>query len=74
MLDNNGSLEPNSGIFTSRRTEGKESQVWQIIPSSKEGCIMIVSPLTEMALDNGNHGTSSGPVLQWTKDPGNANQ
>ena len=35
---------------------------------------MIVSPLTEMALDNGNHGTSSGPVLQWTKDPGNANQ
>lgn len=74
VLDNNGSLEPNSGIFTSRRTDGKESQVWQIIPSSKEGCIMIVSPLTEMALDNGNHGTSSGPVLQWTKDPGNANQ
>ena len=29
-LDNNGRLEPGSGIFTSRGQEGRESQVWQI--------------------------------------------
>lgn len=73
-LDNNGSLEPGSGIFTSRGQEGRESQVWQIVPSGREGFVLILSPLTEMALDNGNHGSSDGPVLQWNKDARNLNQ
>lgn len=74
VLDNQGSLENNSGIFTTKKEDRKESQVWNIVESSREGYYLIVSPLTEMSVDNGNHGRKDGPAIQWSTDRGNANQ
>ena len=57
-LDNQESLDTNSNVFISKREENKESQVWNIIPTEREGYYMISSPLTELSIDN------SGNVLK----------
>ena len=40
-LDNQESLDTNSNVFISKREENKESQVWNIIPTEREGYYMI---------------------------------
>ncbi|MFV0587346.1 glycoside hydrolase family 2 TIM barrel-domain containing protein [Bacteroides reticulotermitis] len=74
VLDNQGSTETNSGIIISQREAKKESQVWNIIPSSREGYYILRSPFTELSVDNGNHGKAEGALLQWNTEANNANQ
>lgn len=74
VLDNQESFSPNSNIFISKSSPDKESQVWNIVPTNREGYYSIVSPLTEMAIDNAAHKQYEGKVLQWEVNIGNPNQ
>ncbi len=74
VLDNQGNPASSSRVFIAKDEKGKESQVWNIQPSSREGYYLITSPLTEMSIDNGNVGSNDGTVLQWPSDRNNANQ
>ena len=74
VLDNYGSLEAGSGVFTAQKQENKESQVWKVIPSDLQGYVLIYSPFTEMSLDNDNGASSTGPMIQWTTEKSNRNQ
>lgn len=74
VLDNYGSLEAGSGVFTAQKQENKESQVWKVIPSDLQGYVLIYSPFTEMSLDNDNGASSTGPMIQWTTEKNNRNQ
>lgn len=74
VLDNQGSPDTNSGIIIARREAKKESQVWNILPASREGYYILRSPFTELSVDNGNHGKSEGALIQWNTEAGNSNQ
>ena len=50
------------------------NQVWNIMASGRQGYVVLVNPLTQMALDNGNHGSNPGEVCPWDVNPDNANQ
>ena len=50
------------------------TQVWNFVKSNREGYVCLYSPSSEVALDNGNHGSTEGEVLTWQLDLGNANQ
>ena len=67
-LDNQESLDTNSNVFISKREENKESQVWNIIPTEREGYYMISSPLTELSIDNSGNGPKECTVIQWNTD------
>ncbi len=73
-LDNQASLDNNSSLFISKRENKKESQVWHIRPSDREGYYCIVSPLTELGVDNGNVRGKESPAIQWNSEPDNPNQ
>lgn len=73
-LDNQESLDTNSNVFISKREENKESQVWNIIPTEREGYYMISSPLTELSIDNSGNGPKECTVIQWNTDSKNPNQ
>ena len=73
-LDNQESLDTNSNVFISKREENKESQVWNIIPTEREGYYMISSPLTELSIDNSGNGPKECTVIQWNTDNKNPNQ
>ena len=73
VIDNQESFSPGSRLFLSKPVEGKESQVWQFV--HVEGDIYcIFSPLTQMAIDNGNRPKPGQKPLQWGLDTGNQNQ
>ncbi len=75
VIDNKGSLTPGSKLFMDKRTPGKESQVWQFMPvPGSDDIYCIVSPASQMAVDNAGITDSSGKVIQWTADMNNPNQ
>ncbi len=73
VLDNVESLDLGSKIFLSGRNPGKESQIWKLVPCGNE-CYAIVSPLTELGIDNSGNGPKELPVIQWAPDKENTNQ
>ena len=64
-MDNQESLDLGGKIFISKKEPHKESQVWNLIPCG-DGCYSIVSPLTELGIDNSGNGSKECPVIQWT--------
>lgn len=56
-----------------KRKPHKESQVWNLIPCG-DGCYSIVSPLTELGIDNSGNGSKECPVIQWDPNKENPNQ
>jgi len=50
------------------------TQVWQIHPSARQNHWLLINVYGQIALDNGNHGTSEGEVLTWETNGNNANQ
>ena len=73
VLDNQESLDLGSKIFISKKEPHKESQVWNLIPCG-DGCYSIVSPLTELGIDNSGNGSKECPVIQWDPNKENPNQ
>lgn len=73
VLDNQESMDAGSQIFISKRTEGKESQVWQFVPVQGD-VYLIVSPLSQQAIDNGGEGGTERNIIQWGSNPDNPNQ
>lgn len=68
-------LECTGGAMTFNPVDKKSgSQVWNIRKSSREGYYVLLSPMTQMALDNGNHGDNPGEVCPWDVNPDNPNQ
>lgn len=74
VLDNQESYSPNSNIFIAKRESNKGSQVWNLRPTGREGYYSIVSPLTEMGIDNAGLGEKEGAIIQWDADVKNLNQ
>lgn len=72
-LDNQGSTDSNSQLFLSKRTQGKESQVWQFL-HVKDDIYCIFNPLSQLAIDNGGNGEKERNVIQWSSDLNNTNQ
>ena len=73
VLDNQESLDLGGKIFISKKEPHKESQVWNLIPCG-DGCYSIVSPLTELGIDNSGNGSKECPVIQWDPNKENPNQ
>ena len=68
-------LDNQNGTITFSPVNKKsQSQVWRIVKSERQGYCCLYSPSVEVALDNGNHGTSEGEVLSWELSPRNPNQ
>ena len=68
-------LECTGGVITFNPVNKKAgSQVWNIQPSSRKGYYTLVSPMTLMAVDNGNHGSQPGEACPWDLNPDNSNQ
>lgn len=68
-------LDNQSGtIVFSPANKKSQSQVWNLQPTRQEGVYLLYHPQTDMALDNGNHGSRQGEVLPWSADASNANQ
>ena len=68
-------LDCQSGTITFSPSNKKApSQVWRIVKSDKPGYWCLYSPASEVALDNGNHGSQEGKVLTWQLETRNANQ
>lgn len=74
VLDNQESLDRNSKIFISPKEANKESQVWNIIPSEREGYFNIISQLTDLGIDNSGYKQKEGAVIQWDIETNNPNQ
>lgn len=75
VIDNKDSMDSGAKLFMDKRTKGKESQVWQLMPvAGSEGIYCIVSPVSQMAIDNGGPGNETRRVIQWSSDMKNANQ
>lgn len=74
VLDNQENYNPNGNVFIAKREANKSSQVWNLRPTGREGYYAIVSPLTEMGIDNGGRGQEISTVIQWNADPKNSNQ
>lgn len=72
-LDNQESMDAGSKIFIAKRVVGKESQVWQFVPIKKD-VYLIVSPLSQQAIDNSGDREKEQSVIQWSSDPSNSNQ
>lgn len=73
VLDNQESLYSGSKIFISKREEGRESQVWNIVPAGN-GTYSIVSPFSLRSIDNSGNGKAEVSILQWDTDIQNPNQ
>ncbi len=68
-------LECTGGVMTFNPVNKKSgNQVWNIMASSRQGYVVLVNPQTQMALDNGNHGSNPGEACPWDVNPDNANQ
>ena len=68
-------LDNLSGTITFSPVNKKsQTQVWYIQKSDRPGYHCLYSPSSEVALDNGNHGTNEGEVLTWELSPRNPNQ
>ena len=68
-------LDCQSGTITFSPSNKKSpSQVWRIQKSDRSGYWCLYNPLSEVALDNGNHGSQEGEVLTWPLETRNANQ
>ncbi len=68
-------LDCQSGTITFSPTNKKSpSQVWRIQKSDRQGYWCLYNPSSEVALDNGNHGSQEGEVLTWPLETRNANQ
>lgn len=75
VVDNQGSFQAGAKLFITKRVEGKESQVWQFVPvDGEESVYCIVSPASQMAVDNGGEGAKKRDVLQWDCSVSNRNQ
>ncbi len=75
VIDNKGSMDSGSKLFMDKPVKDKESQVWQLIPvPGSDNIYCIVSPVSQMAVDNGGPGNENQKVIQWSSDLGNANQ
>ena len=72
VLDNNGSVTQDAGIFLAKRKEGESSQVWKILPL-KDDVYRIINAYSQMGLDNGGGKKEQG-VLQWSESIDNVNQ
>ena len=68
-------LDNQSGTITFSPVNKKsQTQVWRFTKSDRQGYYCLYSPSSEVALDNGNHGTNEGEVLTWQLEPRNPNQ
>lgn len=71
-VDNQGSLNSETNMSLAKTTAKKPSQAWQFV--HKGGNIYsIINLESGQALDNAN-GNNEQPVIQYSYDPGNANQ
>ena len=68
-------LDNLSGTITfSPINKKSQTQVWRIMKSDRQGYWCLYSPSSDVALDNGNHGSAEGEVLTWQLETRNANQ
>ena len=68
-------LDNLSGTITFSPVNKKsQTQVWRIVKSDRQGYWCLYSPSSDVALDNGNHGSAEGEVLTWQLETRNANQ
>lgn len=75
VLDSQESFSPGAKIFLAKPLKDKESQVWQFVEIDKaKGVYAIISPLSSLAIDNGNAPKPGSGAIQWSLDPSNANQ
>ena len=73
VLDNLASLDPDANIVLATANKKSESQVWRFVDCGR-GAVNIASPLNDLSVDNGNHGSREGNIIQWGTDTGNRNQ
>ena len=64
----------NGTITFSPVNKKSQTQVWRIVKADRQGYWCFYSPSADVALDNGNHGTSEGEVLTWQLETRNPNQ
>lgn len=75
VLDSQDSFSNGAGIFLAKPDREKESQVWQFAEVDKaKGIYCIVSPASELAIDNGSGPKPGSKAIQWAFDPSNRNQ
>ena len=72
VLDNQGSVQTETGLALGRLEEGNAGQVWQILPAGKD-VYQFVNGFSFQALDSGG-GDGEEPVIQWPHEQKNANQ
>ena len=72
VLDNQGSVQTETGLVLGRLEEGNAGQVWQILPAGKD-VYQFVNGFSFQALDSGG-GDGEEPVIQWPHEQKNANQ
>ncbi|MBE6222455.1 MAG: DUF4981 domain-containing protein [Bacteroidales bacterium] len=72
VLDNQESVQTETGLVLGRLEEGNAGQVWQILPAGKD-VYQFVNGFSFQALDSGG-GDGEEPVIQWPHEQKNANQ
>ena len=72
VLDNQGSVQTETGLALGRLEEGNAGQVWQILSAGKD-VYQFVNGFSFQALDCGG-GDGEEPVIQWPHEQKNANQ
>ncbi len=72
VLDNQGSMDNDAGIFLSKRDARKISQVWRIVRLNGD-VYTLVNAFSMKGLDNGN-GNQARPLIQWEASAENPNQ
>ena len=72
VLDNQGSVQLETGLVLGRPESGNAGQVWQILPVGKD-VYQFVNGYSFQSLDSGG-GTVEEPVVQWPQEQKNANQ
>lgn len=72
-LDNQQSVSNNSNIFLAPSNPKSEAQAWMFAKVGTDTYI-IVNPLGEKALDNGNQKKDGTRVIQWSAELNNPNQ
>jgi len=61
VLDNLASLDPDANIVLATANKKSESQVWRFVDCGR-GAVNIASPLNDLSVDNGNHGSRLSPL------------
>lgn len=72
-LDNQQSINNNSNIFLAPSNPKSEAQAWMFVKVEADTYV-IINPLGEKALDNGNQQKDGTRVIQWSAELGNRNQ